>query len=392
MPLYPVAILFSSLSVTDTRVRCLCIESNKIYYTDISPYTENPICFAEGTGARSRFTVNTTSKLEIFLNDIHLNQIIYQKITLPDGSQVIADAFDYEIVGAPAVTSDTHCTTLFSISYKEIFDYIWRRSKDSPVLELFTSLELSAAACNPAVKYGFKISSDNRNWQDSNIIFPDNVLWFRTPVHLIRKTGTPSTIQFPRQMMSVTAIAKNAIVAPEICCNCSLYSDTGASITLPKRMFILSGSHLWGAVSGELRVSAPLSSVLVDMSNYDSLSVFSIDIHSCIGNKANLVLSILEAGTLRCKELPSVINIFNGKMPFNLMRMLTISGSFAPNPVINLMGITTELLHLTLTCYCTTPVKINIGSDCKISKILYSASSRLELTFINQRGTRIARG
>ncbi len=405
MPLFPVAILFSSLSVKDTRVRCLCIENDKVYYTDISPYTENPVCKVMGTGTRSCFSVYGTAKLEVYLNNIRLTPEIYQCYDLDDNFRLIigVNSFAYqhksdnhyeikagtinpEIFGS---ISQNGYLDAFDFWYLDFCRYLQVKNKDAAIIELRTSLELTAVMYNPAVRYCLKISHDNNNWRGSNLIIPDNVLWFRMASRAF--DVLPSTIQFPKQMMSVTAVAEKAICAPEICCSYKASSESGAAITIPKRMFSIPGSLANNCATGVLQIEAPLSDVLIDMSHYADLSSFNIHIRSCLGNFANLVLTTTHHGYISCETLPHTINVFNSETDFVYIRSITISGTFPPDPVINLVDISTELLYLTFFCKCDTPVIINISSACKIKKILYESPDKVRLRFPNSKGTMIAR-
>ena len=129
MSLYPVALLFSSDSIKDTRIRYLCIERDKAYYIEKSAYLpEQPKIKIEGV-----------SQIEIFLNNMLLNRVIYQNFALPDGSRLIADAFDYRITGTSCSVPENSCNAIFSMAYGSLGDYIWARYVSIPVLELKSS-------------------------------------------------------------------------------------------------------------------------------------------------------------------------------------------------------------------------------------------------------------
>lgn len=399
MPLYPVALLFSSDSIKDTRIRYLCIERDKAYYIEKSAYLpEQPKIKIEGV-----------SQIEIFLNNMLLNRVIYQNFALPDGSRLIADAFDYRITGTSCSVPENSCNAVFLMAYGSLGDYIWARYVSIPVLELKSSQEILAAMYNPSIRYGFKLSEDNKSWCNDNITLPDNVLWFRASTSSSNKdrfNNAPDTILCPRQMMSIEAIVKKAIEAPATCSVCKIYSNTGAKIILPTQMFSLPLHRGVGGTwvdSGVLAVKSSLSSVFVDMSNYTDLHRYDIHIHSCIGDVANILLTKGES-MLKCVTLPHTINISLGKTsptfyapnPTYFPKELGIAGAFQDNTEINIRGIAADKLRLFLGTENPAHVKINIYPDCKIGKLCLSSmpfndNDALKITFNNPTSTEIVR-
>ena len=380
MPLFPVALLLSSESFKGTSVRCLNVQEDHISFVNILASTRNPVCAMLDNWS---VLVYGTSNLTIFLDDMRISHNFYQIVTLPDGRKLVADANKYEIAGT--VTSDgilQDKTKQFRYSYLKFTSH-WEAPYEKTT-ELSSSLELTAMQYNPDKVYNLRVSRNNTFWQDKHIVLPPNVLsYYGAPNPNI----FPLTIQFPKQMLWIKATAKQGIVAPE-CCSLAVIKVTepNATVVLPKKMFRIRNAE-YLTESGQLKVTAVSSDVLVDMSQYIKLDYFDIAVRSCIDDQANLLLPAAR-GNLSCDFMPRVINVDGRgqtyKENISLVGKIGLKAKFYPEKLkINLRGICRRFCLEIRGGNSDSSVNVVIDPSCNFNALSLYVSTNLKVKVLN---------